>query len=150
MNLTKRDKAFLVACGYLALLFISTVVFWYVALIGGSPFTAKNIGPVNQAGALQSAFKAGEVAGIRRMMCSDRALGMSMTPALRSAAGLMFPLPSGIGFIRPGCNHIAYGFIVPQLPSGSYHFESTIRYQNNLVGRDEHMPMPPVDIEIKP
>lgn len=148
MNLEKRDRAFLIACFYLGLLFLSTICLWYVALIGGLPFTVTNVGSVNKEGELQRAFHAGEVAGIKRVLCSERAMGATITPSLRSAAGLRFYLPSGIAYINQGCGNIAYGFTVPHIPPGQYQFDSIVRFQNNLVGRDEHFKLPPVVIEV--
>jgi hypothetical protein len=47
-----------------------------------------------------------------------------------------------------GCHDAIYGFIVPDLPAGEYTYVSSIRFQNNLVGRDEAATFPPIRVRI--
>ena len=146
--LDRREKAILFAGLYLAGLYISTTILWWVAVMGGNPFTIENMATLNKQGVVESKFRAGDVVGVHRRICSDRAVGMEFFPALRDPRGVIFPLPDGLVQVERGCAELTNGFIVPDLPPGDYIVVSTIRYQTNLVGRDEHLTFPELHLRI--
>ncbi len=148
VTLNRREKAFLGACLYLAALFVSCVTMWWLVLIGGTPFVVENIATVSNTGMPTERFKAGQVAGIKRKVCSDGSVGARFYPSLVDSRGFMFPLPGSMVQTQPGCSEITYGFIVPDLPPGEYSYSSTITYQNNLIGRDESETFPLLRLRI--
>lgn len=143
-----RDKAYLFVAMYLAALFLSLVLLGWLVFMGGNPITVKNYGAVSSTGFPNDKFKSGDVAGIKRQLCSTQSLAIEFYPALRDSRGVLFPLPSNLTETAVGCHDAIYGFIVPQLPAGEYTYVSSIRFQNNLVGRDEATTFPPIRVRI--
>jgi len=133
---------------YLATLAVAMIVMWWVILIGGNPYSIRNIGAVDSLGEMQSMFRPGDVVGIRREVCSIAEVGAQFFPALKSEDGYLFPLPGGLVLSKPGCQHTISGFILPDLPAGKYTYVNVVRFQNNLVGRDEYAVFPPIEIEV--
>lgn len=143
-----RDRAFVWACLYLTALFVSVIVLWWVALIGGNPFNVVSTVAVNHAGEHVRTFKAGEVVGVISEVCSDENIGAKMHPSLQNEKGLVMPLkPISIYFNR-GCQSTDYGFIIPDIPTGRYDYKNVVVFQNNLVGRDEYVQFHKVAIEV--
>lgn len=148
-NLDRRERAFFYACAYLALLFVSTVSMWWIMLVGGDPFTIQNIGVVNKQGAPYEKFRGGDVVGIKRRICADSETAVEFFPALKDSHGFLYPLPNGLVKLPAGCTETVYGFVVPPgLPFGEYTYVSSVRYQKNLVGRDEHTALPQLRFRI--
>ena len=143
-----RDRAYLFVSMYLGALFISLLLLGWLVLIGGNPVTVKNYGAVSATGYPNDKFRAGDVAGIKRQLCSERSLAIEIYPALRDSRGVLFPLPGNLTELTIGCHDSIYGFIVPDLPAGEYTYVSSIRFQNNLVGRDEAATFPPIRVRI--
>jgi hypothetical protein len=144
------ERAVVFACVYLGSLFFMCAAMWWLMIVGGNPFDPRPGFSISEHGEVQRYFRAGEVAGIRRTVCANGKHGAEFAPGLRSAAGLRFNLPGNTSALKDGCHLYTYGFIVPALPPGAYEFASTVRYQANLVGRDEHAEFPPVSLEIIP
>mgnify|MGYP001592006196 FL=1 len=46
------------------------------------------------------------------------------------------------------CRETIYGFRMPDLPAGNYTYVNAVRFQNNLVGRDETSTFPPINVRI--
>lgn len=143
-----RDRAFLYACIYLGLLFVSIMVLGWLILIGGNPITVTNTGVFRGTGFPMDRFHPGEIAGVRRQVCSGQRIAVQFFPALKDSRGFLFPLPGGLVEMQAGCHETTYGFTVPDLPEGEYVYVNTIRFQNNLVGRDETTTYPPLRVRI--
>lgn len=143
-----RDRAFLLVSMYLAGLFVSLVFLGWLVFLGGNPITVKNGGAVSATGYPNDRFRAGDVAGIKRQLCADQSLAIEFFPALKDSRGVLFPLPNNMTESQLGCHDTIYGFIVPDLPAGEYTYVSSIRFQNNLVGRDEAATFPPIRVRI--
>ena len=135
---------------YLATLAVSIITLWWAILIGGNPFTFKDIVAVDAQGEAGAEFRPGDVVGVRRNICSDTAVQLHVFPELRSASGMSIPLATSLIPAQRGCMSLMYGFVLPPVPPGRYTFVSTARFQNNLVGRDEYTPFPPIAIEVIP
>ncbi len=133
---------------YLGCLFVSVIALGWLVLIGGKPFTVENIGPVNTDGLLSREFRVGELVGIKRRFCSDQPITLHYFPALRNASGFLFALPSTMIEQPIGCRETIYGFRMPDLPAGNYTYVNAVRFQNNLVGRDETSTFPPINVRI--
>lgn len=143
-----RDRAFLFVSMYLAALFISLALLGWLVFIGGNPLTVKNYGAVSSTGFPNDRFHAGDVAGIKRQLCADKDMAIQLFPALKDSRGFLFPLPVTMSETMSGCHDNIYGFVIPNLPAGEYTYVSTIRFQNNLVGRDEATTFPPIRVRI--
>ena len=148
IRLALRDKAFLFACMYLGGLFVSIFVLGWLVLIGGNPIKVSNLGVFRSTGLPMERFHPGEIAGIRRQVCADHGIAVQFFPALRDSRGFLFPLPGSLLEVQGGCHETTYGFVVPDLPEGEYTYVNTIRFQNNLVGRDETATYPPLRVRI--
>lgn len=145
---SRKERAFFYACAYLGALFASTIILWWSVLVGGNPLTFKSSTIINGDGREVPALQVGQAAGIRRLVCSTQPVGVEFFPVLRDKTGLLYPLPSGLIEAEKGCAFKTYGFVVPDIPSGEYTYHSTIRYQTNLVGRDEMGSSPEVTLRI--
>lgn len=143
-----KERAFFYACAYLGALFASTIILWWSVLSGSNPLTFKSTQIVDSVGREISVLHVGEAVGIRRFVCSSMPIGVEFFPTLRDSAGLLYPLPSGMIEAGKGCAHKTYGFVVPDIPPGEYTYQSTIRYQSNLVGRDEMGVTPEVTLRV--
>lgn len=143
-----RDRAFMFVSVYLAGLFVSLIILGWLLFIGGNPITVKNYGAVSATGFPVDRFRAGDVAGIKRQLCADKAVAIEQFPALQDSRGFVFPLPIVLSESATGCHDSIYGFIVPNLPAGEYNYVTSIRFQNNLVGRDEAATFPPIRVRI--
>ncbi|MDD1003615.1 MULTISPECIES: hypothetical protein [Pseudomonas] len=143
-----RDRAFLFVSMYLAALFISLILLGWLLFVGGNPITIKNYGLISATGYPVEGFRVGEIAGMKWQLCADKAVTIEQFPALRDARGLVFPLPITLSESATGCHDTFYGFVVPPLPPGEYTYVTNIRFQNNLVGRDEAATFPPVRVRI--
>lgn len=135
---------------YLATLACGMILLWWTILIGGNPYEIRNIATLDARGEVSKAFRPGDLVGVRRRVCTDIEIGAHIYPALKNDKGFVFPLPSGIAHQTSGCRHSTYGFVMPALPPGHYTYVSTALFQNNLVGRDEFAPYPPLHIEVLP
>lgn len=148
VRFNSRERAFFYACAYLGALFVSCIVLWWSVLVGGNPLTFKSTQIIDGDGREVSVLRVGQSAGIRRFVCSTQPVGVEFFPTLRDKAGLLYPLPSGMIEAQKACAFKTYGFVVPDIPPGEYVYQSTIRYQANLVGRDEMGVSPEVTVRI--
>jgi hypothetical protein len=148
LDLSFRDRAFIGAALYLGFLFVSMITLYWLILIGGNPMTVTNVGIVSATGFPNDRFHAGDVVGIKRQLCSKHELAVQFFPSLVDSRGYRFPLPGGMAEVQEGCHTTTYGFVVPDLPAGEYTYSNAVRFQNNLVGRDEAATFPPLRIRI--
>lgn len=144
----RKERAFFYACAYLGALFASTIILWWSVLAGGNPLTFKSASIVDAEGREVSAIHVGQSVGVRRHICSTQNVGVEFFPTLRDKAGLLYPLPSGMLEAERDCAIKTYGFVVPDIPPGEYIYQSSIRYQTSLVGRDEMTASPPVKVRV--
>lgn len=145
----KKERAFFYACTYLSALFVSTIILWYAVLIGGNPLTFKSAAFVDDFGTVIHDIRPGQPVGVSREVCSSKEVGVEFFPALRDVSnGMLYPLPSGMIQSGAGCAKRTYAFTVPNVPAGDYVYQSAIRYQANLVGRDEMTTTPPVEVRV--
>jgi len=133
---------------YLFLLFISIIVMWTLMLVGGNPFSIQGLGVYNSGQVKQAQFRPAEPVIVRGEFCSSVAMGVELYPALDDGKGFRYPLPNSLMAVEAGCFNASYGFIAPDIPPGRYTFRTSIKFQNNLVGRDESASTPPLTIEI--
>lgn len=149
--LDKGQKAVLLACLYLAALFVSCIVMWWFVLFGGNPYTVSGQSVMDDRGLETLQFEPGDRVAIRWDICSNgRPSGIDYKPALTSADGVQYHLPNGVMQTRSGCFQSTHGFVVPHLPEGQYTYQASIVFQNNLVGRDQSFQLPSVTIEVLP
>lgn len=148
LKFDSKERAFFYACAYLGALFASCIILWWSVLVGGNPLTFKSASIVDAEGRQISTVHIGQSVGIRRHVCSVKSVGVEFFPTLRDQAGLLYPLPSGMLEAERACTTKTYGFVVPDIPPGEYVYQSTIRYQSSLVGRDEMTASPPVTVRI--
>lgn len=144
----KKERAFFWACAYLGALFASTIILWWTVLVGGNPLVFNQSEVVNSRGQVITELKPGQAVGIKRNVCSTRSVGVEFFPTLRDKDGLLYPLQSGMFSVSKGCEVKTYGFIVPFLPPGEYIYQSVIRFQTSLVGRDEMISSPEIHFRI--
>uniref|UniRef100_A0AAU6W1N7 Uncharacterized protein n=1 Tax=Pseudomonas phage Touem01 TaxID=3138548 RepID=A0AAU6W1N7_9VIRU len=147
-QLNFRDRAMIGAGLYLGFLFVAIITLGWLMLIGGNPLTVENVGVVSATGYPNDRVRAGDIVGVRRQLCSDRSVALQYFPSLVDSRGFRFPLPGGMVEAASGCHNTTYGFVVPDLPAGEYVLSSAIRFQNNLVGRDESTTFPLLRIRI--
>ena len=147
---TKRERAFFYACLYLGMLFLSSVVMWWMILVGGQPFTAQNLELVGLDGKPRSEFSQGEVMGVKRKICSSRPITLQFHPRMQMDNGFWFALPGAAVKTVDGCFESIYGVVIPGIPPGSYTYTNTVTFQNNLVGRDEDVVFPSFKVRILP
>lgn len=144
------ERAMACAVAYMTALCVAFVVFWYVLLVGGNPFTVRSIHTVDATGAVQQRFHRGDLVGVRRVLCSARDTDAQFRMSIKSDLGLVVPLFGVVTRVAEGCHQYGYGFIMPPLPPGVYNFSSTVIFQSNLVGRDEFAEFEPVALEVLP
>jgi hypothetical protein len=145
---SKKEWAFFYACMYLSALFVSTIVLWWTVLFGGNPMTWKSIDIIDASGAVTTQIRAGDRVAVRSNFCSSREVGLDVFPTLRDQNGVNYPLPSYTTKIFNRCNKRTYGFTVPDVPPGEYVYSSTIKYQANLIGRDEMTVTQPLNVRV--
>lgn len=150
MTLTynRKERAFFCACAYLGALFASCIILWWSVLVGGNPLTFKSASIVDAEGRDIATVHIGQAVGVRRHVCSTKSVGVEFFPTLRDEAGLLYPLPPGMIEATNTCATRTYGFVVPDIPHGKYVYQSTIRFQSSLVGRDEMTATPEVTVRI--
>lgn len=148
ITMNRREVAIFLACCYLGALFLSTITMWWLVLFGGTPVTAHD--PVVQglSGQVEQQFRAGEVVKVSRTWCATRDVGVEYFPSLRSADGVLYALSNGLIEVSKGCTAGSYAFRMPPLPPGSYSYVNTLRFQDNLVGRDQYAELAPISLEI--
>lgn len=143
-----RDKTFLAAAIYLAALFASLIVLWGFLLIGGNPMTVQSTVSLDSSGIESALFKSGDAVTIKRLICSKRQVTIEHFPALNDSGGNWHPLRGGAITLGAGCGEVSHLFVMPDLQSGPYEYTSTIKFQTNLVGRDESVEFPPVSLTV--
>lgn len=150
LQLVKNHRSAQLAAVYILSLFCGLAALGYLSIHGGNPMTLKSEEVLGGNGSPSDVFRPGDIAGVRRQICSDKHVAVQSFPALTSAQGYRFPLPSSFVEVEAGCQSTTYGFVVPNLPSGVYKYDSVIRFQNNLVGRDESASYPTITLGIAP
>lgn len=116
---------------------------------GTMPFQVRNIGLEGADGIQRSHFAPGDIVGIRREVCADRDISIEFFPSLRSANDGQISLISGASYMRKECRQTVNLFTLPtNLPIGRYQFENIVKYQSNLIGRDEQTIYPPLQLEV--
>lgn len=148
IRLALRERAFLYACIYLGSLFVGLIVLGWLMIIGGNPMRVDNVGVVSATGYPNERFHVGDVAGIKRRICSDSDVFIQSFPALVDSRGFLFALPINMAEARTGCHDNTYGFVIPDLPPGEYTYTNSVLFQNNLVGRNEFDTFPPLRVRI--
>lgn len=146
----KKERTFIWACAYLGVLFVSTIALWWSVLVGDNPLSFKNSEIIDKAGQSISVLHHGQSVGVSRTICSKRDIGVEFFPSLTDKDGLIYPLQAGVFGVGKGCTVKTYGFVVPDLPTGVYTYQGTIRYQASLVGRNEIMTSPALTVRIEP
>jgi hypothetical protein len=148
LSLHDRERAVVYACIYLGCLFLATTLFWFLMLVGGNPYTPQPGIMVDGSGVPTKVFHSGDLVGLERTLCSAKNTSASFFPVIKSQTGAMMPLPPNISSTPRGCHPYTYGLTVPNVPPGIYQIVTTVKFQSNLVGRDEFTTMPPVFFEV--
>lgn len=129
---------------FLAALSVSVVALWWIILTGGSPFTLQTSQIIPTVGA------PGETAVVSREICSTRKVMAEYRPWMRRKSdNATFMIQGGMLEIGKGCGPLGVAFKVPDVPDGIYEYSASLKFQNNLVGRDEHETLPPMSFEVK-
>jgi hypothetical protein len=88
---------------------------------------------------------------VKRHVCtSDRVGGEAFSVLVNRETGYRFAFPPSLAVRDPGCRVGVYAMVVPGIPAGAYTYITTIRFQNNLIGRDEYFVLPEIEIEVLP
>jgi hypothetical protein len=142
-------RSIFAACAYLAFLFSSACIMWWLVLAGGDPLTVGNPQTLTISGASTESFRAGDIAVVRRRICAARTISVQGYPRLVNESGISFPLVGGVAEIKKGCNDSNFAIDIPRnLPAGLYRYSNMVRFQNNLVGRDEYAIFPSITIKV--
>ncbi len=136
------------AVAYLAALILALLTFWWVGFVGHNPLTVDATRIMTMTGAPTHDLRVGAVIGVHRNICSSERIGVRFFPSLRDASGKQFTLPPGVYEIPEGCADKAYGFVVPDIPPGDYTYICALQFQSSLVGRDDTVMAPPVNVRI--
>lgn len=132
------------------MMFVMGIAVWTVMMVSGSkPVSVRNIGLEDARGTPKTAFTPGEVVAVRREVCSTKPLAVEFFPSLRSASGALMALGHGASYLAAECRETVFMFILPeQVPAGRYQYGNLIKYQSNLIGRDEDKVYPPLELEV--
>lgn len=149
-KLERRDRAFTYACAYLSFLFVSVIVMWWLILFGGNPIQVQEASLYDVYGNKSVQFRSGDQFIIKGVMCSTDTVGIEVYPTLDGRNGVKYPLDGTVFLAEPGCFKAALGAVMPIVPSGDYSLNITIKYQNNLVGRDGTAMLPSLRLKVKP
>ena len=141
-------KAIAMAYLYLLMLFVCIVVMWAVILVGGNPLTVMDLNVYNQSGTLQTVVRSGQPAVVKGKFCSTQTMGVEIYPYIDDGKGFRYPLPNSMMLVQSGCFSSSYAFIVPDIPEGDYSLRAVIKFQNNLVGRDESALTPNMTVKV--
>lgn len=141
-------KAIAMAYLYLLMLFLSIVIMWAVVLIGGNPLTVMDLQLYNQNGVVQQVVNTGQNVAVKGKFCSTKSMGVEIYPFIEASDGNRHPLPNSMVLVQAGCFSSSYGFTVPDVPEGNYSLRAVIKFQNNLVGRDESALTPNMMVRI--
>lgn len=143
-------KSTIVAVCYLVILAVAVVTGWIISASDLIDFQASNTQRLNSFGAQAHSFHVGSEVRVQRYFCVSAATEFHYYPALVDAAGTVFPLTAGALLALKGCKTMAYGFILPPLPAGTYTLRSTINYENGPLKSDASLTLPAIPLEILP
>lgn len=133
----------------LAAIAIGGASWTYIMVTGGAPVSVRNIGLEDVTGRARGTFHPGEIVAVRREVCSDRGITVEFFPALRSETGGLLALGNGASYLRAECRETVFWFVLPEhIPQGRYQYGNIIKYQSNLIGRDEDQVYPPLELEV--
>ncbi|WP_075357952.1 hypothetical protein [Caballeronia sordidicola] len=118
--------------------------------VGGNVYHAAIVKLFDKNGAERYTFKQGEWVYVRRDVCADKSIFSSLSPVLFDVKRrAIIPLADYSLVVKPGCDERGAGFqIPPGLPPGPYEYRNTVRFQNNLIGRDEAQPYAPINLTV--
>lgn len=121
----------------------------YIMVSGSDPLTVRNIGLEDASGRPATEFMPGDIVGVRREVCSTKAMAVEFFPSLWSETGGQFSLGHGASYLERECAETVILFELPkQIPAGRYQYGNIVKYQSNLIGRDETAVYPPLELEV--
>lgn len=130
-------------------MFLSFAAWTVLMTMGSMPFQVRNIGVESVDGVSKSQFLPGEIVGVRREVCADRDIAVEFFPGLRTPTNGLMSLGHSAAFMRRECRQTVFLFTLPLgLPPGHYSYVNIVKYQSNLIGRDEQTVYPPLDLEV--
>jgi len=133
----------------LAAITISGATWTYIMVAGSDPLSVRNIGLQDIHGNQASQFAPGDLVGVRREVCSTKAMAIEFFPSLRSEAGALVSLGHGATYVKAECRETVFLFELPeQIPQGRYQYGNIVKYQSNWIGRDEGKVYPPLELEV--
>jgi hypothetical protein len=144
----KGMNAMVIASCYLVALYLSGFIMWWMVLVGGDPITVKEAYLTNESNQITQIMHAGDPFAVRGVICSSEGIGIEVYPSIDGKDKVRYPLSSTVYLARKGCYKAAMGGIVPSVPAGEYSLNVTIKYQNNLVGRDSTSMLPPLPLRV--
>lgn len=141
-------KPILFACIYLGALFLSVIVLWWTVIFGDNPIRVGSPSLIGRSGFSLDTFTPGETVAVKNKFCSEKKISVGFFPSLSSRDGTWIPIPGGVTTIDKGCRDFVHEFSLPPLAPGEYKYAATVKYQTNLVGRDDTISIPPVVIVV--
>lgn len=142
-KMNTSNKVFFLSCAYLGTLFVSLVVLWWSVLIGPSPIVS------GQSHTEGNGYLPGEIAVVSHTICTRMRISVDIFSSLNSKDSGWYPLFFGVKSLTNGCQETRHQFVVPNLPPGEYKYTAKIKYQTNLVGRDDMIDLSTVTIRIQ-
>lgn len=143
-NQKTLNSAIQLSCAYLGTLFVALVVFWWAVLIGTHPLS-----PQLSFLAAKGPVKPGQIASIKHSICSANTVSVDIFASLNGPEDRWFPIPSGVTTLSVGCHDIVHEFTVPDIEDGEWVYKTKIKYQTNMVGRDDTIDLSPVRIMVE-
>lgn len=123
----------------------------YLTFLGGNPFKPNGAPAIfDKDGNQVTELHRGQWFYVRRSVCVTKDVYAEQNPALYDLSRRSYIALLGAGTTATeGCKVRSSGFEVPStLPPGDYEYRNTVRFQNNLVGRDESNTYPPIPIRV--
>lgn len=142
-NQRTLNSAIQLSVAYLGTLFLTLVVFWWSVLIGSHPLTPQ-LSFVAEKGPVMP----GQLASIKHTICSTKTVTIDIFSSLNGPDDRWYPIPSGVTTLGVGCRDIVHEFTVPDVEDGEWVYQAKIKYQTNMVGRDDTLDLSPVRIMV--
>lgn len=135
---------------YLVALALAVAAGWYLAASDLVSIQVIHSSLSDTKGVVQPFYRPGQEVVVHREFCLTGYVQFTATPSLVDAAGVVYPLASGVYATGRGCKKASYAFTLPDVPAGTYTLNSTFTYQNGPLNEDSHMVLPPLKFEVRP
>lgn len=133
----------------LAAITISSATWTYIMVAGSDPLSVRNLGLQDIHGQPAAKFEPGAIVGLRREVCSAKAMTVEFFPSLSMEDGGHLSLDNGAVYLAAECRETVTLFELPRsVPLGRYQYGEVVKYQSNWIGRDESVVYPPLELEV--